>query len=441
MGVSHSDAVVAAAPGTSTSNGPAASGSTREALIFVAGGGEDWTEQSVHAVGSRIALELDRHTEPAKATFKLSDSAEETYYAGLKTTVATISRIEGSGAVPVLDVYQLETAQPLVEDYARRNTAVKAVFPLMILVSQVVPRLLRWPARTAIRAVKRGEKDRQSGRPTAIKDQLQFVFAGATGLLLTFYVATLIWAMIETADPTLIKGVSAKVPQWIVLVASAVGLTTGIVKVLTQSAVDQLCMILYLSDGYRRDVLRGRVSALVEHVCQKDGVEYSRVVLAGYSFGTIVALDTLFPFDEPPSPHLGRIEALVTIGCPFDIVRTYWPTYFTERTRLDGVPAAWVNIYCPIDVLGSNFRNDSERLGADHGVQFRGEGDDNASAKPSVNVPYASGIPISWRHALTMNGLRAHGLYWETQDDGEVSAFASVVNRVYAGKPVPSNVE
>lgn len=123
---------------------------------------------------------------------------------------------------------------------------------------------------------------------------------------------------------------------------------------------------------------------------------------------------------------------LVTIGCPFDIVRTFWPRYFKDRERLEGTPKQWINIYSPIDVLGSNFRDDSETKEATAGIEFLQEG---LRAIPA-NVPYGVGPRVGWRHVLTMNGLRAHGFYWQHQDDVEVSAFAPLIESVYSGSTV-----
>ena len=65
---------------------------------------------------------------------------------------------------------------------------------------------------------------------------------------------------------------------------------------------------------------------------------------------------------------LSTVKNLVTIGCPFDMVRTYWPNYFINRQRQSNAPVQWINIYAPLDVFGSNFRDDDKTDDAEQGI-------------------------------------------------------------------------
>jgi hypothetical protein len=264
--------------------------------VFVAGGGEAWVDQSLHAIGTRIALELDRHTATERAQFHLdANSREEEFAAGLKTTVCTISRDDGGTEAPIIDLYRLETATPLTQDYQNRSSLLKAALPLWILLTSAwpstLPRAVAGIFRVLRRAVARAigrQAGGGGGGATTLRDQLQLVFALSVSMVLTIYLGILVWAAVATADPGLVGGVSQRVPQTLVLVLTALGLwKSGWVQLITQIAVDQLCIILNLGDGYQRDLLRGRLAALIEHVCEKPEVDYTRIILVGYSFGTI----------------------------------------------------------------------------------------------------------------------------------------------------------
>jgi hypothetical protein len=89
------------------------------------------------------------------------------------------------------------------------------------------------------------------------------------------------------------------------------------------------------------------------------------------------------------------VHTLVTIGCPFDFVRTFWSDYFDEsRDYTDKVPLRWLNVYSPVDVLGSNFRNDPQP--GDANINIRAEQVNSASGVPApTNVPFTDGLSFS----------------------------------------------
>ena len=127
----------------------------------------------------------------------------------------------------------------------------------------------------------------------------------------------------------------------------------------------------------------------MDKVRRDDGTEtdrvvplYERVHVMGYSFGSVVAIDSLYPFNQEPPVRFSAVHAFVTIACPFDLIRTYFkeypgsPTaanpanppvrpysYFENRCALPNAPKRWLNIYSLSDVMSSNFRDD-ERIDA-----------------------------------------------------------------------------
>jgi hypothetical protein len=126
------------------------------------------------------------------------------------------------------------------------------------------------------------------------------------------------------------------------------------------------------------------------------------------------------------------VDTLVTIACPFDLFRMFWPDYFGKRGTLAGQPARWLNLYSPGDVLASNFRDDDLEKPADKGLSLIEGGE----RKPDNILYRRSHDPVSPLAALLLSGLRAHTTYWEVEYESEVSCFTDIVLNVYAGDPL-----
>lgn len=228
-------------------------------------------------------------------------------------------------------------------------------------------------------------------------------------------------------------------------------------EVLAKAAPSVTAATGYVSAGQHRSEIVGGLGEMLEYLEEdgNSGVGYRKVHMAAYSFGTLVALDALFQNDGDVARRFGRICTLVTIGCPYDFVRTYWPSYFQNRYA---APAArrprWINIYSPLDVLGSNFideptrrergkfhaaasdgRHDMLRTwdaryqsGIDllNGEQIRPAFDDNVAFGPGQGGTASLG---SW---LRFVGFRAHGFYWSRESASAVNCFEPVITRLYA---------
>jgi hypothetical protein len=207
----------------------------------------------------------------------------------------------------------------------------------------------------------------------------------------------------------------------------------------------------YLGTGDRRSNEADRVSRMLEDILDRRPAETQIYVLA-YSFGSIIALDTLFPPGQVRAAHLSRINGLVTIGCPFDVVRSVWPAYFTTRAGVHS--GFWLNVFDPMDVLGSNFVDGSdEAIDPTHVA-----GQDRARARRARPSPTWAGIGLSqggalchpdnliweggspgqrltWPRVLMFSGLRAHAMYWDIDDQDNVGCLRPVVSRLGARIP------
>jgi len=419
-----------------------------DAIIFIPGLG-DWIDQSVDGIARRIATALDRNAQTAQAQFNLKLEARDEEYAsrrGLdrKARVRAIFRNDGGQDAPVLDVYELEYRPTLTKNYAQQN-ALRNSARLFLTLATNFHRLLQ-----AVASPVKGP---------AAKAQLYFALFILS--LLVAYMAVLIVTAVETLreSPQVVSALAAYLPKpaeagetppaaapgatavlsllqtLVVAVALVQTIWPGLREGLIKSAVTYISVIDYLSYGDRREVIAGQVSDLLEHVAEKGA--YRRIHIVAYSFGSLVALDNVFPLGRKPGERFKLVHTLVTIGCPFDIVRMFWPNYFQKRQAWPGAPQHWYNLYLPIDVLGSNFRDGDEPGPATKGIELVEE-KDGPERKPD-NLAYTRGLdreslsPLAW---LALTGLRAHANYWEAEYESEMSCFSDLTLKLYAGDPL-----
>jgi hypothetical protein len=413
------DAVTDAPPADLAKRSP-----KRDALFFIPGMGDDWVDQSIQGIGIRVAQALDHEAANARARFPIAlDVREEPFGDNLKASVCTIARDNGSGPVPVIDLYKLDSVRTLRGPFEKYSLFRKALYPIIFLL------LYTRGVVTAFR--KREGKTR--------RERYQVFFAIAVFCLLTFYLLTLLVAAVKIVAPDVAEWLPSEVPQGMVVALTALGLwKSNIVASVVSGAVGFICVMAYLGHGERRDPLLGQLVALVNYAEEREEVEYEHMDVVAFSFGTVLALDAFFPRTGNRPARLSRIRSLSTIGCPFDLIRTYWPKYFEESSPL-GTPKEWLNVYSPIDILASNFRRDGGTGDPDTGIPTTAA-DDDASRRP-VNIRYGdptSAAEVGPLQFITMMGFRSHSIYWGRVREAELTAFSPIVSRIYAGQQVLS---
>lgn len=207
-----------------------------------------------------------------------------------------------------------------------------------------------------------------------------------------------------------------------------------------------LAFVHYLSFAERRAEITGLVDQRIEELAEAHP-GYSRFAVLAYSFGSIVALDAFCPPDEQRARRLARVDTLVTIGSPYDFVLTYWPDYFAGRDPRHRPPALWLNIYSPVDVLGSRFDKSAlrERTGGS-GLEDSFGGDGRLAHGPTEEVAFRENFVserLGWLQTFLLVGLRAHSMYWSPRENSERNCLHLVVPRLLAGEvqPLPAEPE
>jgi hypothetical protein len=227
---------------------------------------------------------------------------------------------------------------------------------------------------------------------------------------------------------------------FLVVLLAALGLvlpkTDEIRQTIMQTATMILAVISYHQQGERRGILSGQLLSLLEHIAEKQDIEYTRVNMLAYSFGSLIALDTLFPKGFETPERVRTIHSLVTIGSPFDFVHMIWPRYFASRTPLPDL--VWYNIYSPEDVLSSNFRSHSKSQSARAGDVEPPSADkrlaDAQWLMPPTNIKYTlrnTDDELSIWDVIFLFGFRNHNKYWEAEKAAQVDAFDVAVPRMF----------
>ena len=142
------------------------------------------------------------------------------------------------------------------------------------------------------------------------------------------------------------------------------------------------------------------------------------------------------PPDGVRARRLDHVDTLVTIGSPHDFILTYWADYFANRDPGHRLPATWLNIYSPTDVLSSQFeKTSSGRPDASSG------GLENSFGRPGLLArgpteelvfrEHSTSEELTLWSLLCLRGLRAHSLYWSPNDQRDRNCFHLIVPRLF----------
>jgi hypothetical protein len=383
---------------------------------------------AVDAVARRLASALDRRAATATARFGTAEQIEEIDRgkAG-KVRRASIVRNDAGEDTPVVDLFELDYAPTLLRPHLQATALRRWLEASWVVVSSLILALGTYRHR-------RGKN---------VLEKLQLVFGALWLLMLVGYVWLLFLGVVVAinslfdlqlgADLGITGGwwdtISQVIGGLLVLALGASATIPAIRARLEQAGAATISGFAYLRVGRQRPALTGKLADLVEHIAEA-GRTYRRVDVIANSFGSLIALDTLFPHGAEPEPRLAMVKGLVTIGCPYDAVRAMWPGYAERRRGLDGAPSGWLNVYSPHDVFGSNFRDDGKDEAPDVVVA---EGTAGVVHQPT-NLVFRAGQAsesLTLLDVLVLGGFRAHGRYWGDQEEAENTCFNAIVSELF----------
>jgi hypothetical protein len=168
--------------------------------------------------------------------------------------------------------------------------------------------------------------------------------------------------------------------------------------------------------------------------CLAEKQEYRHIHLLAYSFGTLVALDNIFPAGGQPGARFAKLHTFITIGCPYDLIRLFWPQYFENRYGLPETPPRWLNIYSRMDILASNFRDDDQKGEAQIPLELLPELKLPACLPENIHYSVSQEPEkITFLNSLSPLNLLAHSGYWEHTFEAEITCFSPIIRRMYSG--------
>jgi len=161
----------------------------------------------------------------------------------------------------------------------------------------------------------------------------------------------------------------------------------------------------------------GALTSAIDSLLEDDPKR--EIHLVGYSLGSLVAIDFLYPrsslSQELDDRHAEAISSLTTIGCPLDFVRLFVPGYADDReARIPNL--RWTNVYIAADIFGSNFLDGDD-------VTELPDADPDEAHPGAVRI--AGHRPDSKRYTserltvfniLSGRGFLRHGGYWDEPD-------------------------
>jgi hypothetical protein len=365
-------------------------------LIYVPGLGAS-TNNTADEVAEAIRSSLD----PQRAeTYKIVDAAGVPSPTGLKVSKSIVAADDAK----VLQFFEFDYGTSLSP---QTSGAVPAVVPGAVKSSVFVLRgfLMLWPALT--RPAKTLKAKFQLALGIVACAALVFVAVGALVALL---------AALGVNMPGWLDGVfGEEVADWRwALPALGVTVTWAAFRkaLLGIAAAVQACIRFIENDKVVADSISEQLNQAL------DGLGPSGwkgpVHLLGYSFGSLVLFETMFPRTRAlrgyPPPT--KISSLVTIGCPLDVVRLFKPNYVADREARD--PAlGWTNVFNEADIFASNL--------TDHDDKSQGAGSVTIGAVTPVSVRYTD-QEIGILQILASG--KTHSGYWAK---GRANCFGNLV--------------
>ncbi len=436
-----------------TPTGPAKPRRATEALIYIPGLALGFAaDKTPRGVIDRVTRAMDAHA-VGTATFSVEWQEAIFGEGSSDKPAATILRTDGEETRPVVDVYVNEWATRFKDRWEKQNLFVRAGRTLLGLLG--FPKFIRF--------FRTSGKRTPFGRMQLALALVAVAVVAAYAAILVLAFGQLVYQTIQEQQPpaagtppvmetTTTDGSSSKasddsksdgdtmaaltLTQWLAILGAAGAALVPKVR----DRVNTLGATLSAASSYLRvardqPVIVGRLESTVAKL--NDRGQYDHVRLVGYSFGSIVALDTLFPTTGDPPPSLDTVDKLVTIGCPYEFALAMRPNWLSGRCSRENVPATWLNIYSPVDLLGSDF-SVTGKQDADKPASIEIVPGATASAvRPTTNHNWNLGIQPTWGNLVEFYGFNSHGMYWGVDNESDDrNVFVEAVRHLYGGTPI-----
>ena len=168
----------------------------------------------------------------------------------------------------------------------------------------------------------------------------------------------------------------------------------------------------YIQYGEQSQIIQGNLDALIEYIVENE--ENPSIHLHTYSFGSVIALDALFPLGNEPNANIqNNINLLITVGAPYEFINNYYPNFYRKRINVMSEKIEWINVYSTMDAFASNFRKDNKVGEAKYGIMGRKE------VPINLNYEIARREKYNIFSFLTLKHITMHKSYWDDSKSGQ----------------------
>ncbi len=383
--------------------------------IYISGLGQSFVNETVEKYSERLMNEMSFHTNGVKYEIK---TEQINYSVDKSSTVVSICNINEQGKV-VYKIYDYKYHEILTEKFNTYSLILKNLW-LFLLVFKKFPLI-----------IKRLFSPESYNRPFQTLYVFLIFFIIAFSILITLpatfdlilnsKISEALWTIknsIYHKDisyisqeyfETVSKGVS---PIIVSIIALLLLLVPNANILIANLATEFVCANDYMEHGVQRQLLQGNLELLVDYITETE-VD-CKIHFHTYSFGSILAIDYIYPYGNKVSKNAEVFcEAIITIGTPFEFVKSYYPQFYKSRKPELGDKLHWLNVYSIADALATNFRNDSKIGEAEFGIE-------TTSIKPfNINYEVAIINKFGLWDFFMLHSMRVHSMYWDSKSEGQ----------------------
>lgn len=384
-------------------------------VVYIPGLGKEQLDISVKSYALRMMKAFDENDPKIGKKYRIESTEIEYDSDGSLSTVISMFENDNGNESEIYRFYEFKYGKFLTSRYVESNVLFKFTSLLFVLIS----RLLSVIASIFIVKDQVSKKVKVQALYFAI---IYIIFAVYLVSLIPTLLALLISfagyfeALKEWVAP--IKNYQSELAAIIASFSAFMLFSPNSKNIFSDTAVEYLAANQYLSVGAQRLLMMGKLTRLIETMAEAN--EQAEIEIHSYSFGSVLAIDVMFPYESVANTRIQKsVTKLITIGCPFDFIDTYWRNYFSDRKVSNMALTSWHNVNSDLDVLSTKFTDNKTKQ-----MKFIAS---EAFWKTFNNIDLTYNMvnpkQVSLVQMFLFYGLKAHQMYWDQHVDSKSCLF------------------
>jgi hypothetical protein len=377
--------------------------------IYISGLGQSTNKESVEKYAARYIKELEYSTTGINYYTKV----EKIYYSDDQSSLAvkifqhSKEQQKNDKDTVVFTFYDFEYNELLIQKFQNKNLLFKNI-ALLLLVVRKFPRLII-SLRKKTTYTKGGQTFYMFFLFLVMALAVLFIIPSLLSIFNGFNCSGIRLICSVNNFLTELKGYSIKM---LPITSLAIIFIPESNTLLTKVAAEFTTIDDYIQYGEQSQIIHGNLDSLIEYIVENE--ENTIIHFHTYSFGSIIALDALFPIGTEPSENIKNyINLLITVAAPYEFIDNYYPNFYTDRTDKMSQKIEWINVYSTMDAFASNFRNDNKAGEAKYGIMGRKE------VPINLNYEIARREKYNLFSFLTLKHITMHKSYWDDSKSGQ----------------------